>query len=183
MGIIFTMLFFLLLLMGAATLAACVLRGLGLGRMARHAGMENPILAWIPVANRYLLGCLCDRAVWCRSGRKRNFAVLLPALNGAQLLLPGMVSSLLGRLTGNYSEIVLALELLLWVGNVVVTAVGLYSLYCDYAPGQEALYTGLSVIFGSLGWAVLLLILRDRVPLSVRNRPGTVPPSAGPELP
>ena len=77
--------------LAAVWLAGYILGSLGLSRMAQNAGMPRPWLAWIPIARDYLLGGLCDRAVWVWRGKRRNFAVLLPVLSALAPAL-GMIS-------------------------------------------------------------------------------------------
>ena len=77
---------------------------------------------------------------------------------------------------------------LLGLACTVVTALALYQLYKDYAPGREVLYTVLSVILGGLAQAILLMTLRNRVPLSAAGaapwggwgQPGNPPPPPPP---
>ena len=67
-----------LLFLASLQLAGYLLKGAALSRMARNAGIPNAALAWVPVANNYLLGVLCDRAVLVQKGRRRGFSVFLP---------------------------------------------------------------------------------------------------------
>lgn len=157
---------FLLLLL--ASLLTYVIQSAALYRMAKNAGMPSPILAWVPVANCYVLGLLCERAGFRRSGKAWKFSVLLPVLELLSIL---GGSSLWFRSAGPWSaDISLSFSPgnLLGLAGVVVTAIALYNLYWDYAQGQEVLYTVLSVILGGLGQAVILFILRNRVPISVQ---------------
>lgn len=152
----------LVVLMLLATALVYVLQSVALYRMAKNAGMPSPILAWVPVASGYLLGLLCERASFRRTGRTWKFSVLLPVLELVSYLLYGITTSQRG-ITFSFSS-----GGFLGLAGTVVTAIALYNLYWDYAQGQEALYTILSVVFGGLGQAVVLFILRDRVPISVQ---------------
>lgn len=167
------------LLLGAGLVALYVLRALGLYRLARNAGMPCPVLAWVPVANWYLLGCLCDRAAWFRAGKRWNFALWLPILNAIGspwiylALSEMMYSSSSGRV---YNWLMTSgVQGLLGLGATVLSAVALYYFYCDYAPEQVGLYTVLSVVVSFGAPQVLLFMLRNRVPCSVT---GVVPPPA-----
>ena len=57
--------------------------GVGLGgfRMARKAGMNNPWLFWIPVANIYATGALADRQTRLCEGKTTNYAKKLLTWN------------------------------------------------------------------------------------------------------
>ena len=180
-----------------------LIKGAGLARMARNAGLPNPALAWIPVANNYLLGCLCDRAVYCRTGKQWRFSIILPVLDLVSILGGGSITAALyGIFTSYYyygSDFDITNEgfrsfggNLFAIATTVAMAIALYHLFCDYDPGREVLYTVLSVIFGSVAQAILIFVLRDRVPLSAQaggypppyqapGQPGPwAPPPAGP---
>lgn len=155
-----------------------ILRGMALYRMAQNAGFSSPILAWIPVASSYLLGSLCDRSVYCRSGKQWKLSVILPVIDlvslfggGALATLSGLAAGYLdyGRYGAFDTDFFPGVGSLISLAALVVTVIGLYNLYWDYAQGQEVLYTVLSVIFGGLGQTIILFILRDRVPVSAQR--------------
>ncbi len=95
--------------------------------LAKRRGIENPWLAFIPVANYYILGKLV--------GEIRLFSFVIPQ---AELVLPaGIIASF-------------ALVWLPLVGQLLPFAFmaihlgALYRLYQMYKPGSEVLYTILS---------------------------------------
>ena len=57
--------------------------GMGLGgfRMGRKAGMNNPWLFWVPVANTYATGALADRQILLCEGRTTNYGKKLLVWN------------------------------------------------------------------------------------------------------
>ena len=155
-----------------------ILRGIALYRMASNARFSTPILAWIPVASSYLLGSLCDRSVYCRSGKQWRLSVILPVIDLLGLFGGGslaVLSGLVGYLNYDWygggfdSEYLPSVSSLVGLAAMVITLIGLYHLYWDYSQGQEVLFTVLSVIFGGLGQAIILFILRDRVPVSAQG--------------
>lgn len=160
-----------------ATALVYVLQSLALYRMAKNAGMSTPVLAWIPVASGYLLGLLCERASFRRTGRTWKFSVLLPVME-----LLAFFGSMNFLWSWNNFSFSLSSGGLLGLAGTVATAFALYNLYWDYAQGQEVLYTVLSVIFGGLGQAIILFILRDRVPISVQY-PQHTPHTQYPQYP
>jgi len=167
-------------LIGALFLAAWVLRAYALWRMARWAGMSYPWLAWVPFVQYYIQGSLCDRSIFFRSGRKWHLAVVLPVLS---LLAPSFLQIMLLESLSLYSSFFYntsGLQQLFRLIFLAAVTAGLYYLYADYAAGQEVLYTILSFLFPPVAPAVLLTILRDRVPLSVRGYSCPPPPSPGP---
>ena len=191
-----TMLMFLfgvLLIWAIVTLTEYILKGIALSRMAKNAGFSSPALAWVPVANSWLLGSLCDRSQYAFIGKRWHFAVLLPVMDVLGLLGGGILSKLYG-LFADYLYYDSSYDLfdhaaqsyggsLLGVAGTVVLAFGLYRLYQDYAPGREVLFLILSVVFGRLVQAILLMTIRNNVPVSADpnvwgrwTQPGGYPP-------
>lgn len=181
----------LVLLLMALALVEYVLNGIALSRMARNAGHPSPFLAWIPVANDYLLGSLCERSQLALTGKQWRFSVILPVLDLVSILGGGIFTKLF-RDTPSDSYDLLDNTLsagsgLLRLAATVVMIFALYQLFRDYAPGKETLYTVLAVILGGLGRAILLMTLRDRIPLSAQSQSwggwgpaGGYPPQGGP---
>ncbi len=167
------------LLWMAILIGGYVLKGLGLSRLAKNAGMPNPALAWVPVASSWLLGSLCDRSQQAVTGKRWRFDLLLPILevlasaSGSLLAGPGGLLAL--SVTGySYSTLRDALKLLLGLGYLAILGIALWCLYQDYVPERALPYTIFSVVFGRVGRGVLLLIIRDKTPLSAGGQ--AVPP-------
>ena len=176
----------LLLLWAALQLVVYVLDGIALSRMARNAGHPSPFLAWIPVASDYLLGCLCDRSQYAFTGKRWRFDVILPVLDVLALLGGGSLAGLMTAALGSVGGMEGSLNFLsmgsnlLALASAVVMGFALYQLYRDYAPGREVLYTVLSVFLGGLGRAIILMTLRDRMPLSAAGQsPWGIPQPGG----
>ena len=158
------------------TLVEYVLKGIALSQMARNAGLPNPALAWVPVANNYLLGTLCDRSQYALTGKEWKFSIILPVLDLLSLLGGGVLTGLYGLFNdylyygSEYSfydtNFQSGIGGLLGLATAAATATALYQLFKDYAPGREVLYTVLALILGSLVQAILLMTLRNKVPLS-----------------
>ncbi len=191
-----TMLMFLfgvLLIWAIVTLTEYILKGIALSRMAKNAGFSSPALAWVPVANSWLLGSLCDRSQYAFIGKRWHFAVLLPVMDVLGLLGGGIFSGLSAMFADYffYDSFDHAVRSyggnLLGVAGTVVLAVGLYHLYRDYTPGREVLFLVLSVVFGRLGRGIILMTLRNNVPVSADPnvwgrwaQQGGYPPPANP---
>lgn len=180
-------LYFLLgifLLIGAVLLGLYLLQAYALYRMSRRAGLAIPGLAWIPFCQEYVLGWLCDRSRVYQGRRDLRFRVLLPVL---AVLSPSVISIFLFELLSIPTLTDLSfrmgaywLQSLIRLAGAAGTALGLYFLYRDYAPGQEGIYTVLSVVipFGAAG--ILLFTLRERLPLSQGGKPPQAPVWQGP---
>lgn len=179
----FTGIYLLLGVLGLIALglvALYFLRAYALYQLARTAGMQNPGLAWVPIANQYILGCLCDRAVYYRTGGRWHFNVILPVVGtlgspfffyfaleyGYDFAFSAM----------DYTAIT-GLQSLLGFAAWVLSTLALYNLFWDYAPGQEGVYTIVSALFAAVAPAILLFLIRKNIPFSVSGgRP--VPPPA-----
>ena len=68
-------------LMPALGIAAYVLLGLGLFALAKNRRIQNPWLAWIPVGNLWLLGCISDQYQYVVNGQVTNKRKALLVLN------------------------------------------------------------------------------------------------------
>lgn len=179
----FTGIYLLLGVLGLIALglvALYFLRAYALYQLARTAGMQSPGLAWVPIANQYILGCLCDRATYCRTGGRWHFNVILPVVGtlgspffyyfaleyGYDFAFSAM----------DYTAIT-GLQSLLGFAAWVLSTLALYNLFWDYAPGQEGVYTIVSALFAAVAPAILLFLIRKNIPFSVSGgRP--VPPPA-----
>lgn len=169
-----------LFLAGAAVFALYFVQAFAVYRMAKRLGFSYPILAWIPYAQSYLLGRLCDRSCAFRIGKDRYFRVILVL---AAVVSPSVVGILLLEFLHLPipSEVFLNMSLyglgtFFRFAAALVNAYALYYLYADYAPGQEGAYTALSVVLASFAPPVLLFLLRERLPLSAGGTPPVIRP-------
>ena len=179
----FTGIYLLLGVLGLIALglvALYFLRAYALYQLARTAGMQNPGLAWVPIANQYILGCLCDRAVYYRTGGRWHFNVILPVVGtlgspfffyfaleyGYDFAFSAM----------DYTAIT-GLQSLLGFAAWVLSTLALYNLFWDYAPGQEGVYTIVSALFAAVAPAILLFLIRKNIPFSVSGGRPVLPPA------
>ncbi len=179
---------FVFLFLAAFHLTGYLLKGAALSRMAQNAGLPNPALAWVPVVNNYLLGTLCDRAVYHQKGKRRGFAILLPVWDVLGIFFGRNLFAFLSYYNGldtrfmggetffslHKADPMDLFETLVAAGLLASFACALWHLYRDYDPGRAVLFTVLSVIFGSFVQGILLFVLRSQVPVSAR---GGMPPS------
>ena len=166
----------MLLLMGLGLLALWLLRCAALYRLTVNAGATGTIrfLAWVPVANHYLLGVLCDRAAWRHGARSWRFRLLLPILGALgspwlYVLLTYLLSYQNPLWDANIWVFQSGLQSVLGLAFWLLSSLSLYHLYWDYAPGKEGVYTALSVVFPFAAPAVCLFLVRWNIPLSVRE--------------
>ncbi len=133
-----------------------VLKSIGLSKMAANRGIENPWLAWIPVADLYIIGMLVQQI--------RLFNYDIPNLG---LWFP--VVSVAGSILGTIPAIGPIFYIALFIFDIVV----FYELFKQYTD-QAVLYTVLSAIFFFL-WPVFIFILRDK-PLLQGSAPPYIEP-------
>lgn len=125
-----------------------VLSSLGLYKLAQNAGIENPWLAWIPVANMYILAKLV------KTVKLGSFEV--PSL---EIVLP--VGCIATAVLGNIPVIGWVVSIAYLVLSVLV----LYKLFSIYRPQQATLWIILSIIFSFIGMpAILIFIMRNDRP-------------------
>lgn len=125
-----------------------VLLSLGLYKLAQNAGIENPWLAWIPIANFYILGKLV---------KKVNLGSLeIPSL---EIVLP--VASIATMVLANIPFIGWLINL----AYLVLLIVTLHKLFKIYRPEQATLWTVLSVLLAGIGMpGILIFVMRNDSP-------------------
>ena len=136
------------LLWVALGIAAYVLTALGLYAIAKNRGMENPWLAWIPIAQLYIIGVIVKEL-------KFGESFTIPKM---ELVLP------LGALAVAVLSWIPVLGWLLSIAFAVVLIYSLYILYKKYVPEQAVLYTVLSCI--GL-FAIFIFIIRKKTPVEM----------------
>lgn len=159
-----------LLTSSAFSIAAYILTALALYTIAKRRGLHNPWLAWIPVANIWLLGSISDQYRYVvknqiKSKRKILLVLylILAALVAVALVLAvSMAASLFAGIMGGYSEeyligsslrtiiTVVALMVPIFgisVACLVVRYMALYDLYQSLDPQNSVMYLVLSIVF------------------------------------
>ena len=165
------------------SLAVYVFTALGLYTLAQRRGLRHPWLAWIPVANVWILGSLSDQYRYVVRGQVRSKRKALLTLNiisavmGVVMVVVIMaavircvfsfrgaseteiVNALMGSIMG-----VLAL-CVPWAGVAIASAVlsymALYDIYTSCDPANNTVYLVLSILFG-FTQAIFLFLCRNR---------------------
>ncbi len=125
-------------------IVAYVLFALGLMKLAQNKGIENAWLAWIPIANFYLLGRIVE-TVNIGTWEIPRLEIVLPISVAAVMLLGG----------------VRVLGFLLLIAFAVLMGFVLHRLFSKYRPDQAVLYTVLSIVLG-LVWVFIFIIRNDK---------------------
>lgn len=105
-------------------IALYVIFALGLMNLAKKQGIENEWLAFIPIAQLYILGLIIKEL--------KIFSFEVPS---PELVLP--IAALAAIVLGAVPVIGFVLS----IGNAVLTVASLYTLYLIYIPGSAVLYT------------------------------------------
>lgn len=196
--IIFWLVYVLFML--GISVAAYVLKALGMYTIAKRRGIKKPWLAWIPVAEMWTLGCISDQYQYVVKGKVKNKRKSLLILNilmwvfyaaffvayavfAVQLFL-SMGAEFQGTVPGGlnmaaYSAILwmMVFFLLLFgfaIAAMVIQYMALYDLYRSCDPNNSALYLVLSIFF-SIALPVFLFVCRNK-DLGMPPRRDIVPP-------
>ena len=165
------------------SLAVYVFTALGLYTLAQRRGLRHPWLAWIPVANVWILGSLSDQYRYVVRGQVRSKRKVLLTLNIISAVMgvvmtvvimaavircvfsfrgaseTEIVNALMGSIMG-----VLAL-CVPWAGVAIASAVlsymALYDIYTSCDPANNTVYLVLSILFG-FTQAIFLFLCRNR---------------------
>ena len=152
-------------------IASYVLTALALYEIARRRGLNKPWLAWIPVANCWLLGSISDQYRYVVRGENRSkrksllvLGIANMALSATVIVLFGvmMVQMLVMGLQGGYSEeylfttvMGLAVGVLglclpmvaVGIAYAIIRYMALYDVYRSMDPGNSVLFLVLSILF------------------------------------
>lgn len=139
----------------------------GMYTIAKRRGISNPWLAWIPIADAWLLGSISDQYRQATRGTATNRRILLLALSAANVILSAPSGMLQTALTAANMEpmagltsdvmtlslanagmslVLLAVELAM----LVFTCMCYYDLFMAAKPDNAVLYLVLGILFGFL---------------------------------
>ena len=138
-------------------------------RMAQHAGLPHPWLAFLPlVGHFYIMGKLAEPSGFHRTGRNRWPSLWYPFWSTILILCLAEMR-LEAWLNGFYvTGILTGVLLFSWAATAVLNAYVLYSVLWDRLRRRAGLYTFLSMILPLEG--VFLLLVMDLVPRSVTGK-------------
>ncbi|NLK96759.1 hypothetical protein [Defluviitalea saccharophila] len=143
-------LFFIFLLF-VVLIVLYVLKSIGLYGMAQKAGIENPWLAWVPVADMYIMGKLVGK-INLFNQEIDKMEIILPAGSAAVLVLGGIP----------------VIGTLLSLAYAVLTFAAFYYLFKKYRGEKAGGMLILSIIFIFMG-PIFLFTLRDADPIEGFN--------------
>lgn len=177
-GVLGIVLFFVL----AFSLIAYIFEAIGLYTLAKRRGLRYPGLAWVPVANVWILGALADNYMSVTELRETRFRHILLGLEIAlsAICIPVAVISLGSVLeavasiadgryyaAGGYvlwSFGIMGLSFVLFVLSVVLTVflyIALYRIFKSCQPSSAVVYLILSIFF-SVSLPFILFGIRNK---------------------
>jgi len=130
-------------------IAMFVLRALALYTMAKRKNIANAWLAWIPLAQEYILGMILNKKITVTS------TISIPY---AQWILVGL--NVLTAATYD-NEVLSSIVLII---SLVITVLALLRLYKLYAPDKAVLYTVLSVVI-PITSPIIMMMIRNNTPV------------------
>lgn len=152
----------------AVSVVTYVLTSWGFYNIAQRRGIEKPWLAWIPVANLWILGCISDQYRYVVKGETKSRRKVLIGLSIASavcvivfivLLIVAMVD-IAGMAMGNIGSAAIAPAVLssmggvllmlipiagLSIANTIVYYIALYDVYTSCDPKNSVVYLILSI--------------------------------------
>lgn len=167
------------------TITLYVLGALGAYTVAKHRGVKNAWLAWLPIGNSYIYGALSDDVVSLRGiPKKYRSRILLPVLDGSAvggivLLFVIMISiaysvmplSNTAASTATFIQLPFMMLFVFLIDGVMIASrvfasIALYPVYREYClPGTSLAFAVCGGIFGLHG--VFLFAIRNKQPLVV----------------
>lgn len=170
--------------------AGYILVALGMYTIAKRREIRNPWLAWIPLGQIWILGCISDQFRYVTMGQEKSkrklllwleigvaalatvvcvmiFSVLWnTALNfpSDQVVTDQLIVERVSAVSDRLMGILLLSLLLLGLGiaYTVIMYMALYDLYRSCDPARAVLYTLLTVFLGALAMGITVLVCRDK---------------------
>ena len=147
---------------GLFSIAAYILTAMAIYTISRRRGLTNAWLAWIPVANVWLLGSLSDQYQYVVKGQdktKRKWLLILNILKAALVIMVAILAVVAAGslIAGEPSEIMGLVVALLGlvlplcavaIALCVIRYMALFDIYRSVDPGNAVLYLVLSILFG-----------------------------------
>ncbi len=131
----------------------------GLYEISKNRGYNKPWLAFIPLANYYLLGAVADN-INMSSNKRTHFRIILTISTGATWVFNIIVRIATSIIDGFYNLepvkaisvgllliLVSLIMLSISVTSLVFLFIALYKIYKDYSPDNAVLFIVLSIIF------------------------------------
>ncbi len=162
-ALVFVLVFYLL--MFAFAVVTYILNALGVYTIAKRRGIHHPWLAWIPVADMWVLGSISDQYQYVAKGRTRSRRKVLLGLTIGMLaslipMLASVVAAVVSEVAGAAASDAMlgasiAVMLLTYFALIILAIVlavfqyiALYDLFASCDPGNAVTYLVLSIFLG-----------------------------------
>lgn len=178
-GVVAIYLVFCFVMLGLS-LVQYIFQSLGLYTIAKRRGISKPWLAWVPVGNVWIMGCISDQYQYVARGLNKNKRTLLMWLNVIMVVLLGlytafMVTMIIAQENGDYMMTgalgIMLLALVMFAVSVwysILVYMAQFDLFRSAEPDNAVLYLVLSILIGGIVNAILVFICR--------NKDGGMPP-------
>lgn len=178
-GVVAIYLVFCFVMLGLS-LVQYVFQSLGLYTIAKRRGISKPWLAWVPVGNVWIMGCISDQYQYVARGLNKNKRTLLMWLNVIMVVLLGlytafMVTMIIAQRNGDHMMTgalgIMLLALVMFAVSVwysILVYMAQFDLFRSAEPDNAVLYLVLSILIGGIVNAILVFICR--------NKDGGMPP-------
>ncbi len=187
LGFVFTFVAIFYLVMLAYVITNYVIRALGLHRIAKNSGVENAWLAWIPLADLYLLGKVTGD-VSLGNRKLKNTALwllLVPIIGGVisvlfyfGIIISVVVAGVSASAAGSAAAIIMPIVICILMFSaflVVVLAASLfyylvygmayYTLCTKFKESTHSVFYTLMALFVPLADAIIMLKLSKTAPV------------------
>ena len=178
MSIIFVIAIFMSIIGLAVGLTPYILMSLGLYSLAKNRGIDAPWLAWIPVGNAYIMGCLSKDSPFIKK-KLPKMHIIYPAVTGAYMLLAIVMSAVfmavyMPLFKTNFTGFtgidfgngyIIVYYIIIYLAAILVSVLGvfvMYHIYKVYDRANAVLYTVLSAIGLSF---IFLFVIRNKPPV------------------
>lgn len=166
------MLFYVIYMVFVAAIgiASYIFRSLGVYTIAKRRGIKRPWMAWVPVVDQYLLGCVSDQYQYVVKGKNKNKRTVLLWLNIVMMALSlavtgsavAMMVKAVQAAMGGISEEqmlnvmmspmmgVMGLSLPMMILSIVTMVfryMAMYDLYTSCTPANNVMFLVLSILF------------------------------------
>ena len=178
-GVVAIYLVFCFVILGLS-LVQYIFQSLGLYTIAKRRGISKPWLAWVPVGNVWIMGCISDQYQYVARGLNKNKRTLLMWLNVIMVVLLGLytafvVTMIIAQENGDYMMTgalgIMLLALVMFAVSVwysILVYMAQFDLFRSAEPDNAVLYLVLSILIGGIVNAILVFICR--------NKDGGMPP-------
>ena len=169
------------LVMGGISIVAYVFQSVSMYSIANRRGIKNPWLAWVPLGNLWMLGCISDQYRYVAKGQVKNkrkslliLGIVMSLLAVVTLVIEMVVmigaldaqfksdSEMAAMMVGLIIMMVVCLALLaVAVAVTVIQYMALYDLFVSCDPNNGVLFLVLSILI-SMAMPICMFICRKK---------------------